>query len=145
VGVQKRFVAFNGAVGAIQLAWLEQTLEQARQSGEKVVILSHQPILPGSTSPICLIWNYKEVLAVLREFSDVVVASFSGHAHKGGYKRDRTGIHFRVVEAALENPDPIKTYAILDFHDDHLEIKGFGNCKSAVYAYDHQPMVVTSK
>jgi manganese-dependent ADP-ribose/CDP-alcohol diphosphatase len=83
-------------------------------------------------------WNYKEVLAVLREFKDVVVASFSGHAHKGGYNRDRTGIHFRVFEAALENPDPHKTYAMIDIHSDHLEIRGFGNCKSAVYEFDHQ-------
>lgn len=141
-GVAKRFVAFNGAVGDVQLEWLRSQLEQARRSGEKAIILSHQPILPGSSSPVCLVWNYKEVLACLREFSDVVVASFAGHAHKGGYKRDTvSGIHFRVLEAVLESPDPHKTYAIVDVYSDRLHVKGFGDCKSAVYEFEHIPKV----
>jgi manganese-dependent ADP-ribose/CDP-alcohol diphosphatase len=137
VGVQKRFVAFNGAVGSIQLEWLRQQLHDVRSRGERALILSHQPILPGSTNPVCLVWNYKDVLKILRKYSDVVMASFSGHAHEGGYLRDKSGIHFRVFEAALESPHPHKTYAMIDVYDDHLDIRGFGNCKSAVYELDH--------
>ena len=137
VGVQKRYVAFNGAVDAPQLDWLSKTLEEARQNGEKAIILSHQPILPGSSSPVCLVWNYKDVLKVLRKYNDVVVASFAGHAHKGGYKRDRSGIHFRVIEAALENPAPNKTYAMVDVYGDRLAVRGYGNCTSAVYDISH--------
>jgi manganese-dependent ADP-ribose/CDP-alcohol diphosphatase len=140
VGVQKRFVAFNGAVGEVQLQWLQSQLEAARRGNEKVIVLSHQPILPGSTNPVCLMWNYKEVLAVLRDYKDVVVASFAGHAHKGGYQRDVSGIHFRVFEAVLENPDPHKTYAVIKVYEDRLKIKGYGNCSSAVYKFDHQPL-----
>lgn len=139
VGVARRFVAFNGGVGQVQLQWLRETLAEARSKGEIVIILSHQPIHPRSTNPVCLMWNYKEVLAVLREYKDVVVASFAGHAHKGGYQRDRTGIHFRVFEAALENPDPYKTYAMIDVYDDHLNVRGFGNSKSAIYEFAHKP------
>ena len=136
--LQRRFVAFNGAVGPIQLEWLRNELTQAQQSNEKVIILSHQPILPESTSTTCLMWNYHEVLDVLREFSTVVVASFSGHAHKGGYSRDdESGIHFRVFEASLENPDPHKTYAMVDFYEDRVVIRGFGNCESAEYDMSH--------
>jgi len=142
-GVEMRFVAFNGAVGQIQLEWLRSTLERVRALNEKAVIISHQPILPGSSSPVCLIWNYEEVLDVLREYDDVVVASWSGHAHKGGYKRDdRSGIHFRVFEAALENNDPHKTYSIIDVYDDRMEVRGFGNCLSAVYKYGAQRRAV---
>jgi len=141
VGVQKRFVAFNGAIGEIQLEWLRHELESARKKDERVLILSHQPILPSSSSPVCLMWNYKEVLAVLREYKDVVVASLSGHAHKGGYQRDKvSGIHFRVFEAVLENPDPHKTYAMLDIFNDRIQVRGYGNCRSAVYSFDHQPI-----
>ena len=136
-GVMKRFVAFNGAIDTPQLEWLQETLQEARKMGEKVIVLSHQPILPGSSSPVCLVWNYKEVLAVLREYSDVVVVSLSGHAHKGGYKRDKSGIHFRVIEAALESPHPIKTYGLVDVYDDRLVIRGFGECTSAVYDFHH--------
>jgi len=137
-GVNKRFVAFNGGVDKPQLQWLQETLQQARDAQEKVIILSHQPILPGSSSPVCLVWNYDEVLAVLREYSDVVVVSLSGHAHKGGYERDEeSGIHFRVIEAALESPSPIKTYGMVDMYDDRLVIRGFGECTSAEYDFDH--------
>ena len=59
-GVKKRFVGFNGAVGALQLSWLRQTLGEARKANEKVIIVSHQPIIPESTNP------------VLRDHTDVV-------------------------------------------------------------------------
>jgi manganese-dependent ADP-ribose/CDP-alcohol diphosphatase len=82
-------------------------------------------------------WNYDEVLAILREHSDVVVASFSGHAHQGGYVRDpESGIHFRVLEAVLENK-PEMTYAMVDVHRDQVVVRGYGNCHSAVYAFEH--------
>lgn len=136
-GVKRRFVAFNGGVDKPQLQWLRGTLQEAREAREKVIVLSHQPILPGSSSPVCLVWNYKEVLAVLREFSDVIVVSLSGHAHTGGYKRDKSGIHFRVIEAALQSPSPVKTYGLVDVFDDRLIIRGFGDCSSAVYDFDH--------
>ena len=78
------------------------------------------------------------MLKVLREYRDVVAASFSGHAHKGGYRRDeKSGVHFRVFEAVLENPQPHNTYAIVSVYADRLEIDGFGNCQSDVYALDH--------
>mmetsp|Transcript_11516 Transcript_11516/g.26676 ORF Transcript_11516/g.26676 Transcript_11516/m.26676 type:complete len:217 (-) Transcript_11516:178-828(-) len=136
VGVQKRFVAFNGAVDQPQLDWLKETLEEARKLNERVVISSHQPILPGSATPVCLVWNYQTVLDLLREYSDVVVACFAGHAHKGGYKRDdSSGIHFRTFEAALENPHPHKTYAFVDVYSNRLEVRGEGNCQSAIYEF----------
>jgi manganese-dependent ADP-ribose/CDP-alcohol diphosphatase len=134
-GLQRRFVGFNGGVGEKQLEWIRRVLKEARDVGEKAIILSHQPIHPESSNPVCLVWNYEEILEILRDFSDVVVASFSGHAHKGGYVKDESGIHFRVVEAALENC-PEKTYGILDVHSDRLELRGYGNCESAVYKCD---------
>lgn len=134
----RRFVAFNGGVGATQLEWLKDTLKRARIAKENVLVISHQPILPGSSSSFCLIWNYDQVLDVLREFNDVVVASFAGHAHSGGYKRDdQSGIHFRTFEAVLETPHPHKTYGMVEVHEDCLVIQGQGNCASAVYRFDH--------
>ena len=68
----------------------------------------------------------------------MVVASFAGHAHKMGYRRDeQSGIHFRVIEGVLESPDPHCTYAILDVYDDCLKVRGYGECQSAEYAMDH--------
>lgn len=137
-GMAQRFVAFNGAVGRLQLQWLQQTLEEARRRSEMVIILSHQPILPGSSKPVCLVWNYNDVLRILRQYRDVVVASLAGHAHKGGYRRDdKSGIHFRVIEAVLESPSPHLTYAVMSIYRDRLHVQGYGNCGSAVYELDH--------
>lgn len=139
VGNQMRFVAFNGGVDAPQLAWLHRTLQSARDNAERVVLLSHQPILPGSyCSPVTLVWNYNDVLQILRAYADVVVLSLAGHAHKGGYERDEmSGIHFRVVEAVLETPSPGATYAMMDVHDDKICLRGFGECESAEYDFGH--------
>mgnify|MGYP005842109197 CR=1 FL=1 len=136
--LNRRFVAFNGGVGTRQLEWVRETLQSARENEEKVIVISHQPILPGSSSSICLVWNYEDILKVLREYSDVVVASFAGHAHSGGYKRDEeSGIHFRTFEAVLENPHPHKTYGMVEVHDNCLLVQGYGNCESAIYDFDH--------
>ena len=137
-GLERRYVAFNGGVGEIQMKWLRDTLEASKESDEKVIVLSHQPLYPDSSNAVCLAWNYDEILDLLKQYSGTIIASFSGHAHRGGYKRcEDSGIHFRVFEAALESPDPIKTYALVDVYDDRIEVRGSGDCESAVYFLDH--------
>lgn len=137
-GVAKRFVAFNGAVDDLQKLWLRQTLEEAKEKDEQVIILSHQPIMPQSSGDVCLIWNYEDILDILREYKCTVAACFAGHAHKGGYIRDEeSGIHFRVFEAVLESKDPVKTFACVDYYHDRIDIRGFGDCESATYYLDH--------
>ncbi len=137
-GLSRRFVAFNGGVDAPQLEWFKSSMQSARENGEKVIICSHQPIHPQSSFTTCLIWNYDDVLSIVRKYSDVVLASFSGHAHKGGYVRDEeSGVHFRTFEAMLESPFPIRTYAFVDVWKDHLVVRGMGDCFSDVYDLDH--------
>ena len=40
-GMAKRFVAFNGGVGPLQLEWLRRTLDEARAMQQTVIVLSH--------------------------------------------------------------------------------------------------------
>ena len=137
-GVNKRFVAFNGGVDSVQLSWLRDTLEEAKLAKQMVFIISHQPIIPESSSGVCLIWNYDEILEILREYKSIVAAAFAGHAHKGSYHRDpESGIHFRIFEAALESPDPIKTYGFVDVFTDRVIVRGEGDLHSAEYILDH--------
>ena len=119
VGLQKRFVGFNGAIGDQQLIWLHDELQQSRRcrNNQKVIIVCHQCIHPDSSNPVCLLWNYEKVLTILRSYSDIVIGAFSGHAHKGGYVRDSiSGIHFRIIEAVLESKPTISTYGILEVY-----------------------------
>lgn len=137
-GLSRRFVGFNGGVDTPQLEWLESSLQMARENGEQVIICSHQPVHPDSTFPTCLVWNYDDVLAIIRRYNDIIIASFSGHAHKGGYTRDEvSGVHFRTFEAVLESPENIRTYAIVDLHEDRIVVRGEGDCVSDCYDLDH--------
>ena len=138
VGLSRRFVAFNGGIDEPQLEWLARSMEDARANGERVIVCSHQPIHPDSSFPTCLVWNYEDVLSIVRKYADVVIASFSGHAHKGGYVRDEvSGVHFRTFEAMLESPSPVRTYAIVDMYSDSFVVRGSGDCVSDVYDLDH--------
>jgi len=142
VGPARRFVTMGGGVGAAQLKWLKQQLQTARESEEMVIILSHQPINPDSVLeadlPASLTWNYEQLVDVLQNYADTVAACFCGHAHRSGYARDCNGIHYRLVEAALECHDA--TFAVLDITHEELVVRGFGDCQSAIYTLDHLSM-----
>ncbi|CAM9388231.1 unnamed protein product [Discosporangium mesarthrocarpum] len=135
-GLSRRFVRFNGAVGSRQMAWLEEVLADARGAGQKVIVFSHEPVHPRVSNPVCLLWNYAEVLNLLNEHSDVVVACFAGHAHQGGYVYDKR-IHHRVVEAMVEAaPDMGGTHAVVEVYSDRLVLNGDGAVRSSVLPFD---------
>lgn len=49
-GPARRWVAFGGGISAEQLAWLRAELQAAKEAGQRVVLLGHLPVMPG-TSP----------------------------------------------------------------------------------------------
>jgi manganese-dependent ADP-ribose/CDP-alcohol diphosphatase len=132
---QRRYVAFNGGCGYKQLQWFNNILLLSRHNNEKVIIISHQPIHPKSTHPNCLIWNYNDVLNIMNHYNDIILVSFSGHAHKGGYYIENN-IHYKVVEAVLENIIP--TYLIIDiYNNNEIHIRGYGNCPSQIWYHNN--------
>lgn len=137
VGVDRRYVAFNGAFGARQLAWLRVELAEADRLDQRVVVLSHTPLHPESANPVCIAWNFEEVTSILREHRRVVAASLSGHGHRGGYARDNDGVHYRMFECALESAPPVKTYAVVEIYQHELRVRGYGDCESASYDLNH--------
>ena len=104
-----------------------------------VLILSHVPIHPLSAErePESLVWNYKEILEILRKDGRGVIAMvLQGHIHKGGYGRDDiSGIHFRGFQSVIEGKNP--TYGYLEVYGDRLEVKEVGDCESGVYDLKH--------
>lgn len=71
-----------------QFAWLTQTLQNARQAGEKVWLISHVP--PGFHEKFGIgnLWtNFTPpYLAAISGFSDVIVAQIYGHDHTDSFR-----------------------------------------------------------
>jgi manganese-dependent ADP-ribose/CDP-alcohol diphosphatase len=83
VGVQRRWMPYNGAHGEEQLAWLGTELTAAKAAGERVVVLTHVAVCPGACHDESLSWDYDQVLKLLHDVGQGVVAAvFSGHDHK---------------------------------------------------------------
>ncbi|RLN67364.1 hypothetical protein BBJ28_00022309 [Nothophytophthora sp. Chile5] len=128
---QRRFVAFNGAVDRDQMRWLEETLVKATVANENVVIFTHVPIHPSSTpAPSSLLWNYPEMLELLRRFACVRVV-FSGHSHADGYVyahegMHNKGIHFVVCDAILECAPSETAHALVQVFPHKLVVQGYG-------------------
>lgn len=129
VGLDRRFLMFNGAVGEEQLEWLDKVLLDATKSNQKVVVCCHLPLDPGASSPEAILWNYEDVMDVIHRYNCVKVC-LAGHDHKGGHSIDSHGIHHRVFEAALECPPGTNAFGCIDVFDDRLSLSGTDRMKS---------------
>jgi manganese-dependent ADP-ribose/CDP-alcohol diphosphatase len=103
LGLERRFVMFNGAAGREQLKWLDGILQDATKLEQKVIVCCHLPLDLCASSQEALLWNYDEAMNVIHQYN-CVKACLSGHDHKGGHSTDSHGIHHRSFEAALESP-----------------------------------------
>jgi manganese-dependent ADP-ribose/CDP-alcohol diphosphatase len=93
---------YCGAIGKQQKAWLQEALEKADRSGEKVIIICHFPLLQETTdAKHGLLWNHREIFDILSS-SAAVKACLGGHYHHGGYAKTH-GIHFIVLPAFVNH------------------------------------------
>eukprot|EP00040_Diaphanoeca_grandis_P023626 m.128777 g.128777 ORF g.128777 m.128777 type:complete len:434 (-) comp29357_c1_seq1:374-1675(-) len=99
-GEAKRFVPYNGSLGETQLNWLKNELEESDKNGEKVILMAHVPIAPGSCTNSCLAWDYKDILKTI-EAHECVTAVMTGHDHSGGYAF-REGVHYLTFPSPLQ-------------------------------------------
>ncbi|KAH6770578.1 manganese-dependent ADP-ribose/CDP-alcohol diphosphatase-like protein [Perilla frutescens var. hirtella] len=129
VGLERRFLMFNGAVGKEQMEWLDNILQDATKLNQKVVICCHLPLDHGATSIESLLWNYDEVMEVIHRYKCVKVC-LAGHDHKGGHSVDSYGVHHRVLEAALECPAGTNAFASIDIFLDSLLLSGTDRMES---------------
>ncbi len=113
---------YCGAVGERQIHWLEQQLESARDSGEKVIMFCHFPLLKEtSDKPHGLLWNHDEVTDVLQRF-DNIIACFTGHLHRSAYFK-RYGIHFMTMAPFIKrNEPPHYSCGIIELDDTVLNV-----------------------
>jgi predicted phosphodiesterase len=119
---RERFPAapdWNGGIGETQLKWIDATLADAQRRGLKAILYCHFPIFPENPHNL---WNAREV-------SDLVIrhraakAWINGHNHDGNYGQI-DGLHYVNLKGMLDTPQT--AYAVLDVHDDRIELTGFG-------------------
>lgn len=137
VGLQRRFLKFNGAVGKEQLKWLDGILQEATEMRQNVVICCHLPLDPGATSKEALLWNYDEVMNVIHSYN-CVKACLAGHDHKGGHSIDSHGVHHRVLEAALECPPGTDGFGYVNVYNDRLSLIGTDRMESTELHFNLQ-------
>lgn len=65
-GHDKRFVPYNGGLGAEQIKWLRRELSAAAAAHERVIVLCHVIIEPRACGGSTMIWDYPEALEVIR-------------------------------------------------------------------------------
>lgn len=111
---------WNGGIGSVQLAFLEDQLKRAHESGKNAIVICHFPILPESPGNL---WNDAEVVAIL-EKHPAAKAYFSGHKHEGDYVC-QNGVHYLTFQAMVETPDE-NAYAIVTLEKDVIRVQGFG-------------------
>lgn len=129
VGVERRFLKFNGAVGKEQMDWLNGVLQEATELKQKVVVCCHLPLDPGASSTAALLWNYDEVMELIHRYNCVKVC-IAGHDHKGGFSTDSHGVYHRVLEAALECPPGTDAFGYVNVYDDMISLVGTGKMDS---------------
>jgi hypothetical protein len=109
---------YNGAILPEQLAWFAKQLAAADAAGERVVVMTHVPMAPGGANPLCMLWNYEEVLHILDEHACVRLV-LSGHDHAGGYV-ERNGVHHLTFPSPLNATDETENLVGL------LDLEHFG-------------------
>ena len=110
---------WNGGVGAEQMSWVRKVLQAAEGSQEKVILFSHFPVYPQDPHNL---WNAKEVIKLLEEFS-CVKAYINGHNHKGKYGI-KGGIHYLTCKGMVDSETT--AYSIVRVYHDRLELSGYG-------------------
>jgi manganese-dependent ADP-ribose/CDP-alcohol diphosphatase len=64
VGKKARYVPFNGGMGKRQLMWLQKEVVQARERGDRIVVLSHVPFNSAAASKGTVCYDCDEVMKV---------------------------------------------------------------------------------
>ncbi|XP_022597969.1 manganese-dependent ADP-ribose/CDP-alcohol diphosphatase [Seriola dumerili] len=134
-GLQQRFTMFNGGFSKDQLDWLDSVLSSADEKQQRVTIVSHLPVHPCSTTPICLAWNYDELLAIISSHSSVVCV-MAGHDHDGGYYWDKdTGVHHLTLEGVIETPPDDNAFGTVSVYEDRMVLKGSGRISNREFLF----------
>ncbi len=120
---------WNGGIGRQQQEWLENTLANASDNHENVIIFCHYPIYPEDKHNLL---NDKMILETITYY-DCVKAWFNGHNHVGNYGIFKN-IHFINVNGIVETESEL-AFSIVDIQENTMRIKGFGSEPDRVLSF----------
>jgi len=127
-GRKLRYVPFNGGIGERQIQWLRKEVVGARDRGDRIIVLTHVPMLPAASSHRTVLYDSDEVLKLLHEDgAGRVVAVICGHNHRGGYAIDEEGVHHLTVHSPLTHGE---AFGWFEVHQNHLDLVGCGHLPS---------------
>lgn len=121
---------WNSAVGPKQFTWLQKQLAATASVGEKAIVCCHYPILPDNVHNL---WNDQEMLNLMNQYADTVIAWFNGHNHAGNYAQHQ-GVHYVTIQGMVDTPDS-NAYAMLDILPNALRIRGSGRVPSRLLTF----------
>ncbi|SEJ47032.1 protein of unknown function [Cyclobacterium xiamenense] len=113
---------WNGGIGEEQLNWLVSKVNEAEESGKKVLVFCHYPLLPENGLHLL---NSREVLEKIGP-SPALVAWISGHHHEGNYVHDDQGTHHLTLRGMVEAQSPAMG-AVVRVYTNKLLIHGIGD------------------
>jgi len=125
-----RWVPYNGAVSSEQIAWLRSMLAASEAAGRSVLLFTHVPLLVAASKTETVLWNAEEVLAVLHDHRDTVVAVLAGHDHNGGYAVDFAGVHHITMNSPMTALPGSDCFAILECYDGWARFMSHGRACS---------------
>ncbi|MAA80339.1 MAG: hypothetical protein CL916_13880 [Deltaproteobacteria bacterium] len=125
-GLEQRFVPFNGGFGTKQTAWLEQTLNEVKEQGGRVVIFTHTPLFDAAASVKNLAFDYDHVLKIIHSAGNVELV-MAGHYHRGGYAQDEQGVHHVTIQSPLTHG---YCFGVVEVFLSKIECKGIGKQRS---------------
>ena len=141
---------YNGSLSQDQLSWLDETLSEADQIGENVLVCSHFPLYcqTGSlksdrTKLASLVnvglyfftlgvttWNGQAVLNVLDRHKSVR-GYLAGHLHEGAYGVRNNVAHVTFKGVVETNPN---AYAFVELYHDRIVVDG----RASQPSYEHK-------
>jgi len=116
---------WNGAIGPLQMKWLDGVLSKANEQGEKVIVYCHFPIYPEDQHNL---WNANEVISTLEKYSNVK-AYINGHNHEGNYGQ-KNGIHYITMKGMVDTEET--AYGVMSISEGLIKIKGVGRQENQI-------------
>jgi hypothetical protein len=115
---------YNGGISNLQMQWIESELDNAKNNNQKVGFYCHFALLPIDNHNL---WNSVQLQELIEKYEHVKIF-MNGHNHAGAYDF-KDNIHYVTFKGMVNTADST-SYAIANFYQDSIQIKGYGREKN---------------